>query len=354
MWIKPNEREVQKIQFLNEKGELIVDEAGVSDNELIEMYKWMIQARTFDQRAMKLQRQGKIGTYAPMIGQEAAQIGSAYPMAEEDWIYPSYREVGACLVRGIPMANFFLYTMGHLQGANVAGTNVFPVQIIISAQCVHAVGGAWASQYKKESQVSVAYVGDGGTSEGDFHEALNFAGVYELPVVFFVQNNQYAISVPVSQQTASESIAQKALAYGISGVQVDGNDVLAVHATMKGALAKAREGKPVLVEAITYRQGPHTTADDPRKYRDDKEVEQWLQRDPILRVKQYMLSKGVWTEEEDEEALKLADEKVTEAFEQAVNIPQSEINDLFDIVYEEKTSQLIEQQQSIPSKEALQ
>src|SRR5699024_1771388 len=161
--------------------------------------------RVFDNRAMKYQRQGRIGTYAPFRGQEAAQVGSAFSLREQDWIYPSYREAAASLVRGMDMSQFFLYAMGHVKGLSQKDVNIFPVQIIIAAQCLHAVGGAWASKYKKLDEVSVAYVGDGGTSEGDFHEALNFAGVYKLPVIFFVQNNQWAISVPISKQTASKS-----------------------------------------------------------------------------------------------------------------------------------------------------
>lgn len=169
------------------------------------------------------------------------------------------------------MSNFFLYAMGNMKGLAQKNLNVFPVRIIIAAQCLHSVGGAWASKYKKLDEVSVAYVGDGGTSEGNFHEALNFAGVYQLPIIFFVQNNQWAISVPISKQTASQSIAQKALAYGIDGIQVDGNDVIAVHEVMKDAIEKARNGNPILIEAMTYRQGPHTTADNAKRYRSDEE-----------------------------------------------------------------------------------
>lgn len=353
MWIEPNKMEIKKIQYLDENGKLVENRPDVGEDELIHLYKWMVQARIFDQRALKMQRQGKIGTYAPMIGQEAAQVGSAYALEDQDWIYPSYREIGASLVHGVPMSNVFLYTTGHIKGAFYAGSNVFPIQIIIGAQCLHAVGGAWASKYTKENSVSVAYIGDGGTSEGDFHEALNFAGVYGLPVVFFVQNNQWAISVPVSKQTASTTIAQKAVAYGITGVQVDGNDVIAVYSTMKKGLELARSGKPVLIEAITYRQGPHTTADDPTKYREGSEVDEWLAKDPLTRVKKLLLEKGVWNEEMDRQEYRIADQKVTEAFEQAINTPRSHIKEMFDFVYEEKTNRLKEQQNSIPAKGVL-
>ncbi|WP_075982697.1 pyruvate dehydrogenase (acetyl-transferring) E1 component subunit alpha [Bacillus massilinigeriensis] len=353
MWIEPNQLEMKMIQYLNEEGQLVTSEPDVSDEELIHLYKWMIQARVFDQRALKLQRQGRIGTYAPMIGQEAAQIGSAYALRKEDWIFPSYREVGACLVHGMPMSNFFLYTMGHLKGTSAGDANVFPVQIIIGAQCLHAVGSAWADQYYKNDNVSVTYIGDGGTSEGDFHEALNFAGVYKLPVVFFVQNNQWAISVPISKQTGSKTIAQKAVGYGITGVQVDGNDCVAVYHTMKQALERARNGNPVLIEAITYRQGPHTTADDPTKYREKSELEQWMLKDPLPRMRNYILSKGIWDDEMDQREYELADQKVSEAFEIAVNTPASKIQEVFDMVYEQKSIQLTEQLNSIKTEGAL-
>jgi pyruvate dehydrogenase E1 component alpha subunit len=353
MWIEPNEVTVEKVQYLDENGKLLGGAPDITDDELVSLYKWMVQARVFDQRALKLQRQGRIGTYAPMIGQEAAQVGSAFSLEKQDWIYPSYREVGACFVHGFPMKNFFLYTMGHLKGTDAEGANVFPVQIIIGAQCLHAVGGAWAGKYNKENSVSIAYIGDGGTSEGDFHEALNFAGVYKLPLVFFVQNNQWAISVPRSKQTASKTIAQKAVAYGMASIQVDGNDVLAVYTTMKQALARARQGNPVLVEAITYRQGPHTTADDPTKYRDNQELAEWLTKDPLKRMKAFIVEKGIWNEALDDAEFQAAEQKVTEAFDQAVNTPKSTVEEIFDVVYEHKTNQLTEQKNSIAAEGVL-
>lgn len=353
MWIEPSELKIERIQVLNENGKLVGPAPDISDVDLVSMYKWMVLARVFDQRALKLQRQGRIGTYAPLSGQEAAQVGSAFSLEKQDWLYPSYREGAACFVHGFPMKNFFLYTMGHLKGTDAEGANVFPVQIIIAAQCLHAVGGAWAGKYNGENSVSVAYIGDGGTSEGDFHEALNFAGVYKLPIVFFVQNNQWAISVPRSKQTASETIAQKALAYGMAGIQVDGNDVLAVNTVMKQALARARSGNPVVVEAVTYRQGPHTTADDPTKYRNQGDVETWLAKDPLKRMKIYMIEKGIWNEELEQQEFELAEQKVSDAFEIASNTPKSSVKEVFDVVYEQKTVQLTQQQQAAFSSEGV-
>lgn len=348
MWIEPNQLPVEIVRILDENGKLLSNDPNFSEKELVDMYKWMVLARSFDQRALKIQRQGRIGTYGPCSGQEAAQVGSAYGLTNNDWIFASYRESAAALVHGVPISQLFHYPMGHQKGASPPeGVNVFSTQIIIAAQVLHGMGSAWASKYKKEDAVTVAYVGDGATSEGDFHEALNFAGVFNLPAIFFVQNNQYAISLPVSKQTASKSIAQKAMAYGISGIQVDGNDILAVYQTMKEAILRAKAGKPVLIEAITYRQGPHTTADDPTKYRPNEEVESWLLKDPIKRYKNYLIDKGYWDEEQDEKEWNAANEKVTEGLEQAENAPKSQLSEVFDVVYEKMPNRLREQKQSL-------
>lgn len=351
MWIQQQGLQIETAAYIDEQGNALREDFSISDEELVEMYEWMAKARTFDQRAMKLQRQGRIGTYAPLQGQEAAQIGSAFAMREGDWVYPSYREIGVSLVKGMPMSNFFLYTMGHLEGLAQQQANVFPVQIIIGAQCLHAVGGAWASRYQEEDSVSIAYIGDGGTSEGDFHEALNFAGVYKLPVVFVVQNNQWAISVPIHKQTASTTIAQKALAYGITGIRVDGNDAVAVYETMKAAIEKARSGEPVLLEAVTFRQGPHTTADDPAKYRLPDEEAQWGEKDPLERMKRYITGLGIWDEAQDVALFRQADEEVTEAFNIALAEEKSQVADVFENVFERKTKQLEEQQLDVKGAE---
>jgi pyruvate dehydrogenase E1 component alpha subunit len=348
MWLEPNQISVETVRILDEDGKLLADDPNFSEEELVDMYRWMVLSRSFDQRAIKIQRQGRIGTYGPFSGQEAAQVGSAYALTKKDWLFISYRESAASLVHGVPISQLFHYPMGHLGGAcPPEDVNVFSPQIIIAAQALHGMGSAWASKYKGEDAVSVAYVGDGATSEGDFHEALNFAGVFNLPAIFFVQNNQYAISLPVAKQTASKSIAQKALAYGISGVQVDGNDVLAVYQTMKEAISRAKAGKPVLIEAITYRQGPHTTADDPNKYRQQNEVEGWLVKDPLKRFKRYLMDKGLWTEEQDEQEWDFAHEKVSEGLKQAEQAPKSELSEVFDIVYEKLPSRLKEQKESM-------
>jgi len=344
MWVEQEQLDIEMIQHIDENGKSLSTDTDIPEEELIKIYHGMVKARVFDVRAMKLQRQGRIGTYAPLQGQEAAQIGSAFATGEKDWIYPSYREIGVSLMKGMPMEKLFLYTMGHLEGLAQKNANVFPVQIIIGAQYLHAVGGAWASQYKGEDSVSVAYIGDGGTSEGDFHEALNFAGVYKLPIIFIVQNNQWAISVPFKKQTASKTIAQKALAYGITGIRVDGNDAVAMYTTMKQAIEKAKAGKPVLIEAVTFRQGPHTTADDPTKYRLPDEEDQWSKKDPLLRMKKYITNLGSWNEKKDQELFEEMENLVTQAFEKAQSTNPSQIKDVFNNIFEEKTKQLEEQQ----------
>lgn len=340
MWLSQENINVETVTYLGRDQHLYDQKGDLNNDQLIEIYEWMVIARTFDTRAMKLQRQGRIGTYAPLKGQEAAQVGSAYALSKDDWVYPSYREVGVSIVHGMQMSSFFLYAMGHPKGLQQTHSNVFPVQIIIGAQCLHAVGGAWADQYKEQETVNVAYIGDGGTSEGDFHEALNFAGVYKLPVIFFVQNNQWAISVPLEKQTASKTIAQKAIAYGIEGIRVDGNDAIAVYHVMKEAVERAKEGRPVLVEAVTFRQGPHTTADDPKKYRNVEEEKPWTEKDPILRMKQFLESVALWDERREAELIQKADDQVSAAFEQAQSVEQGNLEDLFSNVTETAPPQL--------------
>ncbi|PWA05534.1 pyruvate dehydrogenase (acetyl-transferring) E1 component subunit alpha [Pueribacillus theae] len=347
MWIEQSQLSYNMVKVLDDKGKPIGDLPNIDNDTMVNMYKWMLLSRVYDERSLKLQRQGRIGTTGSFAGQEAAQVGSALALDKSDWVFPSYREQAVFLVRGIPISDMYLSLMGHIKGGSrPEGVNVLPLQIIIAAQTLHATGSAFASKYRKEKTVSVAYFGDGATSQGDFHEALNFAGVNKLPVIFFVQNNQWAISVPFSKQTASNSIAQKALAYGISGVQVDGNDVLAVYQTMKEAIEKAKSGYPVLIEAVTFRQGPHTTADDPTKYRDQEEVEVWLKKDPTQRMKAFLTDQGLWNDELEEKELAIANDKISEAIQIAESTPKSSIEDIFDLVYADIPNDLQEQKAS--------
>lgn len=267
-------------------------------------YRWMTMVRLFDRRSVILQRQGRIGTYPPLEGQEAAQVGSATALSKGDWIFPTYREHGVQMVTGMPLHLILLYWMGRIEGWRPPeGLRLLPPSVPIATQLPHAAGAAWAAKLKGERSVAVAYFGDGATSEGDFHEACNFAGVFRLPVIFFCQNNGYAISVPFSRQSATPTVAEKAAAYGFPGIRVDGNDVLAVYDATVRAVERARSGQgPTLIEAVTYRHGAHTTADDPARYRNEQEAREWVERrDPLKRYRALLRSEGLLTEADERE-----------------------------------------------------
>lgn len=269
----------------------------LEDSKIVEMYKYMSFARAFDAKALSLQRQGRAVTYGPLIGEEATQIGSAMAMRKDDWFVPNFRQHGVFVARGMPLDVFFLYWKGYEEG-NKIPTNVhaLPYIVPVASQLPHAAGLAYAQKYSKRDSSVITYVGDGGTSEGDFYEALNFAGVYKLPLITIIENNQWAISVPRKRQSAAQTLAQKGLAAGIDSVQVDGNDVVGVYKAVKAALEISKEG-PTLIECVTYRMSMHTTADDPTKYRSDDEVSTWKMKDPIARVKIYLAKKNLWNDE---------------------------------------------------------
>ena len=280
----------------------------LSKRQIQEIYFFMVLARKLDERMLNLQRQGRIGTFAPSKGQEASSVGSAYALEPKDWIIPSFREIGGLLVRGMPIDQYLLYYAGDERGSNLPkGINIFPTSIPVGTQPAHAVGFAIAARMKKENLVVITYFGDGGTSEGDFHEAMNFAGIFFAPVVFICQNNQYAISVPRSKQTRASTIAQKAISYGFPGIQVDGNDVFAVYKATLDAVKRARDGNgPTFIECVTYRLGDHTTADDASKYRSKEEVEAWSKKYPIDRLERYMRKKALLDDIYKEKMLKQA------------------------------------------------
>jgi pyruvate dehydrogenase E1 component alpha subunit len=319
---------------LTEEGRRIWDR--ISQERKIDFYRWMVLARTFDRRAVILQRQGRIGTYAPLEGQEAAQVGSALALTREDWIFPSYREHGVAMIAGMPLDRIFLYWMGRVEG-NVApeGVRVLPPYVPIATQLPQAMGAAWAAKLKGELSAAVAYFGDGATSEGDFHEALNFAGVFRLPCIFFCQNNHYAISVPFTRQSATPTVAEKACAYNLPGIRVDGNDVLAVYHSMMEAVERARRGEgATLIEAVTYRKGAHTTADDATRYRDVEEVADWVERrDPLTRLEQLLIQEGLLTTEEVEAYHQQCREEVEGAWQKADQAEAPPPSHLFAHVY---------------------
>jgi pyruvate dehydrogenase E1 component alpha subunit len=319
---------VEYLAILDQDGEVDRSlEPPIPDELLRKIYRTMILARRFDERMLILQRQGRIGTFAPIKGQEA-QIGAAAALEPDDWLVPSFREMPAELFRGKSMESVLLLYGGYNEGGSVPpGLNNLPVAIPVGSQTLHAAGLAYAIQYRKKKQVAMTFFGDGATSEGDFHEAMNFSAVFQIPVVFVVQNNHWAISVPRSRQTHSKTLAQKALAYDMPGLQVDGNDVLAVYAAAKEAVDRARTGGgPSLIECVTYRMSMHTTADDPKKYRTEEEVEEWIKRDPIARFQKYLISKGLFTSDtipsvdtEVQSEIKAAEERWAEQAAKAID-----------------------------------
>ena len=323
----------------------------IDDETLVDMYEQMWYARHLDERLVSLQRQGRLGTYPPLAGQEAAQIGSTHALAADDWIVDQYREMGAVVVRGIG-PEYLLYWMGHEVGNEwLASKHVFPLNVSIGSHLPHATGMAWAARLQGEETVACCHFGDGAVSEGDFHEACNFAGVFDAPVLFFCNNNGYAISMPSDRQTASATIAQKADAYGFAGVRVDGMDPLAVYAVTREAVAKARdpnsdegELRPTLVEAVSYRYGAHTTADDPSVYRDDEEVERWKERDPIPRMETFLRERDLL----DDERVEVIQERCREnaaALIEAAEAYEPDVDEWFENAYAEPTPRVRESQE---------
>ena len=288
--------QVEHLSILDADGNLDVAlEPALAPDDLRRLYRAMLLGRRLDERMVRLQRQGRIGTFAPIKGQEAAQMGSVFTLRPTDWMVPSFRETAAMIWRGWSIEKMLLFFSGRLEGGRPEpDQRDLPVAIPVGTQMPHAVGLAYAAQYRGDDVVVMAYCGDGATSEGDFHEAMNFAGVWSVPLVFVVQNNQWAISVPLKKQTHSATIAQKAVAYGMPGIQVDGNDVLAVYAASREAVERARAGDgPTLIEAVTYRLGVHTTADDPTKYRSEEEVKAWERKDPLTRFTGYLEKRNI-------------------------------------------------------------
>ncbi|MBW3581670.1 MAG: pyruvate dehydrogenase (acetyl-transferring) E1 component subunit alpha [Euryarchaeota archaeon] len=344
----PNE--VTYLQILDADGKVDEDlEPDLPKETLIKLYKTMVLVREFDAARLRLQRQGEIGTFAPSTGQEAAQLGSICALKDSDWFVPSFRETAAQVWRGAKLENDLLYVAGFEEGmALPEDTRDLPISIPVGSQVPHAVGIAWASKMRDEDTVTMCYFGDGATSEGDFHEGLTFAGVFEVPVVFLNQNNHWAISVPRERQTASKTLAQKALAYGIPGVQVDGNDVLAVYAATKEAVDRARDGDgPTMIEALTYRMGIHTTADDPTKYREESEVEKWRERDPIDRMRVYLMDKGHMDEDDDEAWREEAKKEIKAAIERYRDNVPDDLGSMFEHTVAERDPYLERQRKEL-------
>ncbi|MFA5235365.1 MAG: pyruvate dehydrogenase (acetyl-transferring) E1 component subunit alpha [Bacilli bacterium] len=339
----------ERFQVLNPDGRLLdpKNEPKVDEETLLKMYRTMVLARIADVKALQYQRQGRMLTYAPVQGQEAAQVGAMAVLEKQDWLAPAFREFAAMLYRGVTLEQLYLYWYGNERGSKFDdGVNVLPVNIPIGSQINHAAGLAYASKIQNKNQVAVTYIGDGGTSHGEFYEGMNFASVFQLPMVAIVQNNQYAISTPRRQATRAETLAQKAIAFGIPGLQVDGNDVLAMYAATKEAVERARQGKgPTLIEAFTYRMGPHTTSDDPSIYRTETEVEEWRQKDPIKRFKAYLINKKLWSEDQDLKLTEELEQYVGDTFKKVENSDNPTIDEVFDYTFAENPSDLVRQKE---------
>jgi len=331
---------ITRHSILNPDGTLVKGaKARVSDQLLLEMLRWMLMSRIYDERATALQRQGKYGVFSPALGQEASVVGSAMALdPKRDWIVPQYRELMAIVRHGYPLERVAATGMGRISEASRIpdGVNVLPTQVALAAQLPHATGLAWGLKLQKKDSVVMTYVGDGGSSEGDFHEALNLAGVMQAPVVFFLQNNQWAISTPRRRQTATPSFALRAAGYGFPGVEVDGNDVLAVYQAATEAVQRARAGDgPTLIESLTYRMSFHNTTDNPSLYEDPKDRDEASRRDPIDRVIKHLTRRGLWSEERDRETRAGVRADIDAALERAATFPSAAPSDLFENVYAE-------------------
>ena len=329
------------VQLLDPDGRLIPDaelEADLKKDDLLEIYRAMVLARRADQEATNLQRQGELGVYTPLLGQEAAQVGTAYALDEQDWIFPSYRELAMAIMRKIDPVDILHLFRGTWHGGmwDVKEHRFALYSVPVGTQPLHAAGFAIAAKLDGAKVVVLGCMGDGATSEGDFHEGMNFAGVWRAPCVFLCQNNQYAISVPLSKQTAAPTIAVKALGYGFPGVRVDGNDVLACYAVAKQAVRRAREGAgPTLIEAVTFRMGPHSTADDPTRYRSDEELKRWERLDPITRFTKYLQAEGVLSDEFAQSVEAEGKELAAHIRAEIVGAGPRPAHELFEFVYSE-------------------
>ena len=327
--------DIERLEVLDKDGKVDKKQMPkLSEKQIKELYYWMHLTRTFDTKCLKLQRTGRLGTYASMLGQEATIIGSTYALRKQDWLFPSFRINGGMMLRGVPMHKLLQYWGGDERGMCCSKDGkVFPVCITVGEQQLHGTGFAMGLKFQKKKGVVLSDFGDGATSEGDFHEALNFAGVFKAPMIFLCQNNKYAISVPVAKQTAAQSIAQKAVAYGIYGIQVDGNDIFAMYAATKEAIARAEKGLPTLIEADTFRRGDHTTSDDAKKYRNEKKVKEWKSKDPILRLQKYMAKKKIWDKKKEGALLLKVQKEVDAAVKKYESIKPAAKEEMFKYMF---------------------
>jgi pyruvate dehydrogenase E1 component alpha subunit len=343
------------VQILDPSGTLLADEPPLDDARAMDGLRAMLMGRRFDERCVNLQRRGLMVTLAPGIGQEACTVGSVLPLDRaHDWFVPQYREAAGQLLFGLPLKQGFLWHMGSPKGFwNPRGTNMLPFQAAVAAQIPHAVGLAWGLSLQKKPGVVVVHFGEGATSEGDFHESLNLAGVVKAPVVFFCQNNYWAISTPASIQTASPTFAHKALAHGIPGVQVDGNDLFAVYDVARTAIDRARRGLgPTLIEAVTYRLGMHTTADDGSSCEPAGMRDRWRPKDPLVRLQKYLEARHVWNEQVGARMEEEIAAELDRAWQEAQAEPRTTLEESLGWVFAEPPARLLAQADRARSEEA--
>jgi len=343
------EFEIQYHQFLDAEGRATgpLPEFAQNPEELLKMYRLMTLVRTFDTKSINLQRTGKLGTYASCLGHEATHVGVGAAMRPDDVLVPVYREYGAQFWRGVKMSNVLLYWGGDERGNDFGpGVHDFAWCVPIGSQTLHAAGVGMAMKIRGEPRCAVAFIGDGGTSQGAFYEALNLAGARALPVVFIIVNNKWAISVPIEAQTATRTLAQKAIAAGIPGVQVDGNDIIAVRHIVGQALATARSGEgPTVIEAVTYRLSDHTTADDASRYRREKEVKEAWRTEPLLRLRAYLTNAGHWDDAREEELKAECARQVDAAVEEYLHTPKQSTDSMFDYLFARLPKNILRQRE---------
>lgn len=345
------------VQILDETGQVVAPDLvpALDSTQLVALMSQMVWARVLDQRATALNRQGRLGFYAPTAGEEASQLGSNFAMKKTDWLLPGYRDVPELIQHGLPLYKAFLWSRGHVVGNEYPDDlHALPPQIIIGAQYVQTAGIALGLKKNQSDEVAWTYTGDGGTSQGDFYEGINFAGAFKAPAIFVVQNNGYAISVPREKQTAAETLAQKSVAVGIPGIQVDGMDALAMYEVMREAREYVAAGNgPVLIETMTYRYGPHTlSGDDPTRYRTKETDELWQKRDPLIRLRQYLTDKGIWSKDQEDALIEQTKDEIKAAITQADQVAKQKVSRFLTDTYEDAPQNVQEQLAAYQAKEA--
>ena len=342
---------IEHVSILDEHGKFDakLGKGLISDEDVVKLYEAMRMSRQFDEVAFKLQRSGRMGTYPQNKGQEATSLGAAYALERSDWMVTCYRENTGLFWHGLPMEHILLHWMGDERGNHIPeDVNATPLSIPIGTQMLHATGIAWANKYRKNGSIACTFFGDGASSEGDFHEAANFAANLDLPVIFFCQNNGWAISVPTKIQCSAPTVAQRGLAYGMDVVQCDGNDLFAVVKVMRDAIKLARkENRPTFIEAVTYRLGDHTTADDARRYRDADELEAWVKRDPLVRLRLYMAERNLWDDAREAALDERAKAEISAVVKRAEEITPPVTTDMFDSMYETLPPEIARQRETM-------